>query len=192
MRTRMRVGCFKLTLKTIDRLVKVVFPPIRNPKEEIDLRISRVVDQYMLEQLNGIVKSKFRLLQNSQALQGLKAFRSKRQGLFVDPLRSGVVPGLFFSACFFEQGLHVALRLSCPGRCRGDRAESSEQQVIRNPAQCAMPTEGWPDKFLSFTLCQILKITNLLQKYSKQHQTRFRKDRTLRTQPPISACDLPV
>jgi hypothetical protein len=34
------------------------------------------------------------------------------------------------------------LRLRCPGRCRGDRAESSEQQVVRNPAQCAMPSEG--------------------------------------------------
>src|SRR6267378_858044 len=139
MRTRMRVGCFKLTLKTIDRLVKVVFPQVRNPKVEIDLRISRVVGQYMLEQQNGIFESKFRLLQNSQALQGLKAFRSKRQGLLVDALRSGVVSGLFFAARFFEQGLHVTWRLCCPGRCRGDRAESSEQQVVRNPAPGAMP-----------------------------------------------------
>src|SRR5713226_9412348 len=92
MRTRMRVGCFKLTLKTIDRLVKVVFPPIRNPKEEIDPRISRVVGQYLLEQLNGIFEFKFRLLQNSQALQGLKAFRSKRQGLSVNVFRSCVSP----------------------------------------------------------------------------------------------------
>src|SRR5882762_5119618 len=142
MRTRMRVGRFKLTLKTIDRLVKVVFTPIRNPKEEIDPRISRVVVQYILEEPNGIVKLKFRLLQNPQALQGFKVFRSKRQGLLVDALRSRVVSCIFFSACFFEQGLHVTLRLCCPGRCRGDRAESSEQQAVRNPAQCAMLSEG--------------------------------------------------
>src|SRR5216683_959094 len=108
MRTRMRVGCFELTLKTIDRLVKVVFPQVRNPKEEIDLRILRVVGQYML----------------------------------VDALRGGVVSGLFFAARLFEQHLHVALRLRCPGRCRGDRAESSEQKVVYNPAPCAMPSEG--------------------------------------------------
>src|SRR6266851_5983149 len=142
MRTRMRVGCFELTLKTIDRLVKVVFPQVRNPKEEIDLRILRVVGQYMLEQLNGIVEFKFRLLQNSQAFQGLMAFGSKRQGLLVDALRGGVVSGLFFAARLFEQHLHVALRLRCPGRCRGDRAESSEQKVVYNPAPCAMPSEG--------------------------------------------------
>src|ERR1700674_4181987 len=138
----MRVGCFKLTLKTIDRLVKVVFPPIRNPKEEIDLWISRVVGQHMLEQLNGIVEFKFRLLQNSQALQGLKAFRSKRQGLLVDALSSGVVSGLFFAARLVEQNFHVTLRLCCLGYRGGDRAESSGQQVVRNPAQCAMPSEG--------------------------------------------------
>jgi len=79
MRTRMRVGRFKLTLKTIDRLVKSRFYPNKKPQEEIDPRISRVVVQYILEEPNGIVKLKFRLLQNPQALQGFKVFRSKRQ-----------------------------------------------------------------------------------------------------------------
>src|SRR5713226_6360659 len=41
--------------------------------------------------------------------------------------------------------------------------------------------ESWPDKFLSFTLCEISKRTKLLQKYSKLHQARIRKDRTLQT-----------
>src|SRR5260370_11956800 len=142
MRTRMRVGYFKLTLKTIDRLVKVVFPKVRNHQVEINLRISRVVGQHMLEQLNGVVEFKFRLLQNSQALQGLEAFRIKRQGLLVDALSSGVVSGLFFAARLVEQHFHVALRLRCPDCRGGDRAESSEEQVVRNPAPRAMPGEG--------------------------------------------------
>src|ERR1700674_1833002 len=142
MGTRMRVRCFKLTPKTIDRLVKVVFPEIRNPQEEIDSRISRVAGQYLMEQPDGIVKLKFRLLQNAQTLKGLKAVRSKRQGLSVNAFRSGIVSRLFFAARLFEQDFHVALRLRRPGCCPHDRGESTERQVKRDNVQRAMSSQG--------------------------------------------------